>query len=68
MPDASFLVRTAQPLGLLIFQILEPESLDGAAAWNLLDEQCRVNQAYPIMKCHYNIRVPTEILQPQLLP
>lgn len=65
LPGDSFLVRTAQPLGLLIFQILEPESLDGAAAWNFLDEQCRMNQPYPIMKCYQNIRVPTEVLGPK---
>jgi len=62
IPAHGFLVRTAQPLGLLLFQLLEPESLDGAAAWNLLDEQCQANQAYPIMKCYQQIHVPTEVL------
>jgi len=62
IPARSYLVRTAQPLGILLFQLLEPESLDGVVAWNLLDEQCRANQPYPIMKCYQQMRVPTEVL------
>ena len=33
-----FLVPTAQPLGPLVFHLLEPESLDGAVAWNFYAE------------------------------
>jgi hypothetical protein len=62
IPAHSFLVRTAQPLGILLFQLLEAESLDGVVAWNFIDEQCQMNQPYPIVKCYQQMRVPTEIL------
>lgn len=51
-PKGSYLVRTTQPLGLLLFQLLEPESLDGVATWNLLDEHLEVGTDYPIVKCY----------------
>lgn len=65
MPEGNFLVRTAQPLGILLFQILEPESLDGVAAWNLLDDHLLVDKAFPITKCYQHIRVPTEAWEPE---
>jgi len=43
------LVRTAQPLGLLAFQLLEPESIDGVIAWEVL-KNLKVGQTYPILK------------------
>ena len=46
----TFLVRTAQPLGILIFHLLEPESLDGIAAWGFLDRDLRQERDYPIKK------------------
>ncbi len=55
-PKGSYLVRAAQPLGLLLFQLLEPESLDGVATWNLLDEHLKVGDDYPIVKC-YDLKV-----------
>lgn len=51
IPAGRCFVRTAQPLGLLIFQLLEPESLDGVAAWNLLDKRCRAKSSFPLVKC-----------------
>ena len=68
MPAGSYLVRTAQPLGLLLFQLLEPESLDGVVAWNLLDQQLKPSGIYPIFKCHETISVPTERLNERLFP
>lgn len=46
----SFLVRTAQPLGRLAFHLLEPESLDGAAAWGFLDGAFESPGDFPIWK------------------
>lgn len=46
----SYLVRTAQPLGVLAFHILEPESIDGATAWGFLGEKFASGQNYPIDK------------------
>lgn len=43
-----YVVRTAQPLGVLAFHLLEPESQDGAAAWGFL--KTAEKQPYPILK------------------
>ena len=50
LPVGSFVVRTDQPLSALIFHILEPESLDGVAAWDLLDASLEPGEPYPIVK------------------
>ncbi len=63
MPAGSHVVRTAQPLGLLIFQLLEPESLDGVAAWNLFGRRLQAGEKYPIVKCYHRPNVPTEKLK-----
>lgn len=46
----SYLVRTAQPLGLLIFQMLEPESPDGATAWGFFGDSIRNGAEHPVRK------------------
>lgn len=43
-----YLVPTNQRLGLLAFSILEPEGLDGAAAWGFLGD--KLEGAFPIKK------------------
>jgi len=43
-----YLVRTDQPLGRLIFSLLEPEGLDGVAAWGFLGDN--LTGTYPIRK------------------
>lgn len=55
----SYLVRTAQPLGVLIFHMLEPESLDGVASWGFLAMPAP-KSTYPIRKCFEVPRVATE--------
>jgi hypothetical protein len=47
---ARVLVRTAQPLGTLAVYLLEPESEDGLAAWNFLDEHLREGGEYPVYR------------------
>jgi hypothetical protein len=59
-PEGSYLVRTAQPLGILIFHLLEPESIDGVAAWGFLDPALRAKGRYPVHKCFDQVRVATE--------
>ena len=49
-PPNMILVPTDQPLGILIFHMLEPESLDGLAAWELLGEPLKGGDDYPILK------------------
>jgi hypothetical protein len=48
--SGDYLVRTAQPLSRLIFHLLEPESLDGVAAWGFLDRALSGGGQYPIGK------------------
>jgi hypothetical protein len=62
VPEGSYFVRTAQPLGILVFHLLEPESLDGVLAWNFLDSGLRLNKAYPIRKCYEQIHTTSERL------
>jgi hypothetical protein len=56
----SYLVRTSQPLGALAFHILEPESLDGAAAWEFFDGSFAAGNRYPVVKVFAPVYVPTE--------
>lgn len=44
------LVRVDQPLGRLIFALLEPRADDGLVAWNVLDEELERAQVYPILR------------------
>jgi hypothetical protein len=60
IPKGSYLVRTAQPLGILIFHLLEPESMDGVATWGFLDQALRAKVRYPIQKCFDQMHVETE--------
>lgn len=44
-------ISTAQPLGRLVFYLLEPRSDDGLLDWNLLDEGLGANpRAYPVTR------------------
>jgi hypothetical protein len=43
-------VPTEQPLGQLAAILLDPESDDGVATWNLLDASLRVGGAYPVLR------------------
>ncbi len=55
-----YIVPCAQPIGGLIFYILEPESTDGAAAWGFLGETFAQGQIYPIRKMYVWPRVAAE--------
>lgn len=62
LSPGDYLVSTAQPLGILIFQLLEPESADGLATWNFLDPKIQLNKHYPILKILKPPNCPTEIV------
>ncbi len=49
-PAGTVRISTSQPLGLLAAYLLEPECLDGAAAWGFLGESIRSGVDYPILK------------------
>ena len=50
LPAGSLIVRTNQPLGALVFYLLEPESDDGLTTWNFLDSALKVGVTHPILK------------------
>jgi hypothetical protein len=56
----AYLVRMNQPLGVLIFNLLEPESSDGVVTWNFLSKDPAVGSAYPILKVFEDVRAVTE--------
>jgi len=64
-PTGSYVVRTAQPLGILAFHILEPESLDGATAWGFLEGTLTASTAHPICKSFAKISAPMQRLRIQ---
>ena len=49
-PAGTIVVRTAQPLGRLVFYLLEPESEDGLTTWNFFDSSLGVGKAHPVQK------------------
>ncbi len=50
VPAGSFLVSTAQPLGVLAAFLLEPESEDGLTTWNFFDSSLRVGEPHPVLR------------------
>jgi hypothetical protein len=59
-PKSTILIETGQPLGALIFHILEPESTDGAAAWGFLGDFAP-NTVYPVAKVYTPIPARTRL-------
>jgi hypothetical protein len=50
LPAGTFLVRTGQPLSVLALYLLEPESDDGLATWNVFDASLRVGAPFPVVR------------------
>ena len=50
IPAGSFIVRPAQPRGLLSVYLLEPESDDGFADWNFFDAELARGKAFPVLR------------------
>lgn len=46
----TFVVRAAQPLGILALYLLEPQSDDGLVTWNVLDPWLTQGARYPIVR------------------
>ena len=49
-PAGTLSVRTDQPLGRLVFYLLEPDSDDGMTTWNMLDAHLSVGSPHPVLK------------------
>ena len=50
IPRGWYLVSTTQPLGRLVFSLLEPRSGDGLTTWNVLDRALEGEDVYPIRR------------------
>jgi hypothetical protein len=50
LPAGSYVVRTAQPLGLLAVYLLEPESDDGLTTWNVFDGGLHAGGRHPVLQ------------------
>ena len=50
LPAGSLIVRTTQPLGRLVFYLLEPESNDGLTTWNVFDQALTAGGIHPVLK------------------
>jgi Zinc carboxypeptidase len=50
LPAHSFIVSTAQPLGVLAVYLLEPESDDGVTTWNFFDAHLQKGGSYPVRR------------------
>ena len=50
VPAGWFYVPTAQPLGALVFTLLEPEMLDGLTSWNYFDRGLAPERDAPVLK------------------
>lgn len=46
----SYLVSTAQPLGVLAVYLLEPESDDGLVTWNVFDRVLAIGAEAPVLR------------------
>jgi len=56
VPAGTHVVPVEQPLGRLIFYLLEPRSDDGFANWALLDRQLQNATHYPILRTDETVR------------
>ncbi len=50
VPPGTLVVPVGQPLGRLLFSLLEPRSDDGVVNWNVLEEGLEVGTVYPIRR------------------
>jgi hypothetical protein len=59
-PAGSYVIRTAQPLAVLAFHLLEPEGTDGAHAWGFFGESFAAGQTHPTGKATDPLRAALE--------
>ncbi|MGH7483823.1 MAG: M14 family metallopeptidase [Longimicrobiales bacterium] len=56
VPAGTLVVPVDQPLGRLVFSLLEPRSDDGVVAWNVLDVALQGAAVYPIRRTSTPVR------------
>jgi Zinc carboxypeptidase len=50
LPPGTYIVREAQPLAVLAMYLLEPESADGLATWNVMDDWIAPGKPFPVLR------------------
>jgi hypothetical protein len=61
-PAGTILVRTAQPLGRLVFYLLEPESDDGLVNWNFFDSYLETGKTFPVYKLMKQEKIASRVV------
>lgn len=61
-PAGSIIVKTTQPLGRLVFYLLEAESDDGLVDWNFFDAYMEAGKTYPVYKVMQDVKVSSRSL------
>jgi hypothetical protein len=56
----TYVIRAAQPLGILALALLEPQSDDGLVTWNFLDAWLQKGGIYPILRVTDRITAPLQ--------
>ena len=59
IPAGAFIVRPAQPRGLLSVYLLEPESDDGLVDWNFFDTEVARGKTFPVLRIVDPLRAAT---------
>jgi hypothetical protein len=49
-PISGYFVPTAQPLGLLVFDLLQPDTVDGLTSWGVFGESFPVESTHPVLR------------------
>lgn len=62
-PVGTILVRTAQPLGRLVFYLLEPESDDGLVNWNYFDSYLEAGKTFPVYKLMKQENIASRVIR-----
>ncbi|HZS47406.1 MAG TPA: M14 family metallopeptidase [Blastocatellia bacterium] len=57
-PAGSYVVSMAQPLGRLVFYLLEPESDDGLVEWNFFDSAVGPQKDFPVYRVSKPVQSP----------
>jgi len=62
-PAGTIIVRTAQPLGILVCYLLEPESDDGLLDWNFFDAYLETGKTFPVYKLMQNVNAAGRLIE-----
>ena len=52
-----YFIRTGQPLGLLAFDLLQPNTVDGLTAWGAFGESFELNSIHPVLRVSDPVKI-----------